>query len=174
MESLPPVGIRPRPPKGPRSIPLGSAADPPPDVSPSVSQLPVRHQHELRRITASSFPKEVRLTAIPEGFAPAGLPTPNHPSAESSSCPEHPARPRARSPAPGATHEFQLPGSREPRVGLVTFLGGDRGTGPLPSTPEGVTFSGMSSRLPEGLRELQNPSPTDPQAVWLRRLPQPP
>ena len=57
------------PQKGPRSIPLGSAAVPPPGVSQVPSQRPVRHPHEPLRATASGIPRDRLPIATPKGVA---------------------------------------------------------------------------------------------------------
>jgi len=113
-----PVRIRPWPPKGPRSIPLGSAADPPPGVSPPASRRPVRHRQVAprgNRFRPSEGPPSNRDPTRGSVLKPS--------RAEPPECraPWLPSSPRLASrhglPCSDTTRRSRSPGPREPRVG---------------------------------------------------------
>jgi hypothetical protein len=107
-------------PKGPRSIPLGSAADHLQGASPAASQRPVRHPHEPRRATASGIPRDRHPIATPRrGRTLPAIPrrTTRVPSSVGNPTEPWPA-PGHGLPSPGTTRRTRSPGPREPRVGF--------------------------------------------------------
>lgn len=107
-------------PKGPRSIPLGSAADHLQGASPATSQRPVRHPHEPRRATASGIPRDRHPIATPRrGRTLPAIPrrTTRVPSSVGNPTEPWPA-PGHGLPSPGTTRRTRSPGPREPRVGF--------------------------------------------------------
>ena len=128
-----PVRIRPRPPKGPRSIPLGSAADPPPGVSQPASRRPVRHPHAAPRGNGFRPSEGPPSNRNPRRGPLSSLPAPNHPSAELPGCPVRPDSHLdtvSRAPIQPAGLGHPIPASLAWAV--IAFLGGNQGIGPRP------------------------------------------